>query len=64
MQITTTVTLGDGDSFAYTAEQAAQQVIAALGGNPTKDVAYVSIVQQSHGSAGAPPPDPDPPPTT
>lgn len=61
MQITTTVALGDGDSFLYTADAAAAQVLAALGGNPTKDSATVSVVQQSHGEAGTPPPPESPP---
>lgn len=55
MQITTTVQLGDGDSFAYTADAAAAQVLAALGGNPTKDSASVSIQQHALGQAGTPP---------
>jgi hypothetical protein len=56
MLITTTVNLEDGDSFAYTAEAAAQQVLAALGGNPTEDYATVFIQQSTHGDAGVPPP--------
>jgi hypothetical protein len=52
VNIQVTVTLGDGDSFAYTAEQAAAQVIAALGGNPTKDHAIVTIRQDSQGESG------------
>lgn len=56
MQITTTVILADDDSFAYTADAAATQVLAALGGNPTKDWSVVSIQQHSGGSAGTPPP--------
>jgi hypothetical protein len=53
MVINTTVELGDGDSFAYTAEAAAAQVLAALGGNPTKDTAHVTVKQLSAGSSGA-----------
>jgi hypothetical protein len=56
MQITTTVKLEDGDSFAYTADAAAAQVLAALGGNPTKDHAVVVVQQNSEGQAGTPPP--------
>jgi len=59
MHIETVVRLGDGDSFAYTADAAAAQVLAALGANPTKDYATVSIVQSSGGSHGTPPPPPD-----
>jgi hypothetical protein len=58
MHLETVVRLGDGDSFAYTADAAASQVLAALGGNPTKDYATVSIVQSAGGSAGTPPPPP------
>lgn len=54
MQFTTSVVLGDGDSFLYTADAAAAQVLAALGGNPTKDSAVVIISQSSSGSAGVP----------
>jgi hypothetical protein len=57
MLIQTTVTLADGDSFLYTADAAAGQVLAALGGNPTKDSATVWITQQSTGLAGTPPPE-------
>jgi len=52
----TTVTLADGDAFLYTADAAAAQVLAALGGNPTKDTATVWVTQQSTGQAGLPPP--------
>jgi hypothetical protein len=62
MQINTTVILGDGDSFAYTADAAAAQVLAALGGNPTKDFATVSINQQAMGQAGTVPTSTQPPP--
>lgn len=54
MDIQVTVVLDDGDSFAYTADQAAAQVIAALGGNPTNDHAIVTIRQDSQGEAGVP----------
>jgi hypothetical protein len=55
------VTLGDGDSFAYTADAAAAQVIAALGGNPTTDYCMVVVNQASQGSAGTAPTPPVPP---
>jgi hypothetical protein len=58
VQINTTVILGDGDSFAYTADAAAAQVLAALGGNPTKDFATVYVQQQASGSSGTAPPPP------
>lgn len=52
MQFSVIVTVGDGDAFLYTAEQAAQQVIAALGGDPTQDTAIVNVQQHSFGQAG------------
>jgi len=55
VKFTTNVELGDGDSFAYTADAAAAQVLAALGGNPTKDYAVVTITQAAQGSHGTPP---------
>lgn len=61
MQFDVVVTLGDGDAFLYTADAAAAQVLAALGGNPTKDFATVRVNQQSFGEAGATPPLPGPP---
>jgi hypothetical protein len=52
-----TVQLGEDDSFAYTAEQAADQVLAALGGNPAKDYTQVTVAMPpSTGAAGVPPP--------
>jgi len=56
MQITTYVLLGEGDNFAYTADGAAAQVLAALGGNPTKDHCLVQVTMPAtDGSAGTPP---------
>jgi hypothetical protein len=55
MQIQTMVTLADGDRFLYTAEAAAAQVLAALGGNPTRDLATVTVRQDAFGSSGTPP---------
>jgi hypothetical protein len=55
VQILTTVTLGDGDALQFTAEHAATQVLAALGGNPTRDGSTVIVRQDSTGSAGARP---------
>jgi hypothetical protein len=52
VQINTNVILEDGDSFAYTADAAAAQVLAALGGNPTSDSSAVTIQQHSTGTAG------------
>jgi hypothetical protein len=51
-----------GDSFAYTADAAAAQVLAALGGNPTTDRCTVTVQMNETGEAGAPLP-PGPPPT-
>jgi hypothetical protein len=59
MQITCTVQLDNDDSFAYTPDQAATQVLAALGGNPTVDGCSVHVSQSASGSAGTPP-DPGP----
>jgi len=55
MQINTTVILESGDAFAYTADAAAAQVLAALGGNPTNDMSSVSIQTNQVGQAGTPP---------
>jgi hypothetical protein len=55
----TTVELVDPDeSLLYTPEAAAAQVLAALGGNPTNDTSYVTIMQNVAGMAGV---DPNPP---
>jgi hypothetical protein len=59
MQFQVTVTVYDGDAFLYTADAAADQVIAALGGNPTKDFATVQINQASYGTAGVAPATPE-----
>lgn len=59
MQFDVTVTVYDGDAFLYTADAAADQVIAALGGNPTKDFAIVRVNQASYGTAGVAPTTPD-----
>lgn len=68
MIISTTVQLGEGDSFLYTPEAAAAQVLAALGGDPTNDYATVTVsMVPTTGGAGTPPPDPmntPPPPET
>lgn len=56
MIIRTTVQLSDPDeSFAYTPDAAAAQVLAALGANPTKDTSFVTVTQSAVGSAGVPP---------
>jgi hypothetical protein len=63
MRITTVVELGDGDSFAYTPDAAATQVLAALGGNPTNDYAIVTVTMPpTHGEAGVQSPLPEEPP--
>jgi hypothetical protein len=56
MRIDTTVTLDDPDeSFAYTPDAGAAQVLAALGGNATKDTSHLTVIQRATGSAGTPP---------
>lgn len=62
MEITVSVQLDQDDVFAYTPAAAATQVIAALGGNPTKDFCTVAVQQSATGQAGTPPP-PQLPPT-
>jgi hypothetical protein len=52
--VNATVVLEEGDSFAFTAQQAAEQVLAALGGNPANDFAYVSLQTNQQGIAGTP----------
>jgi hypothetical protein len=60
VQINVNVALGEDDQFAYSADQAATEVLAALGGNPTKDHCVVAVNQASVGNAGVlrPPPYP------
>jgi hypothetical protein len=54
VKITTVVELGDGDSFAYSPDAAATQVLAALGGNPANDYSVVTVTMPpTHGEAGA-----------
>jgi hypothetical protein len=55
MIFSTTVTLQEGDSFLYSADAAAAQVLAALGGDPTNDSSTVYVMSQLSGSAGVPP---------
>ena len=56
MQISVYVTLDSPDeSFAYTPDAGAAQVLAALGGNPTKDHCWLTVQQSAAGSAGLPP---------
>jgi hypothetical protein len=70
MHINVVVTIGQDDSFAYTPDAAATQVLAALGGNPTKDYCACTVqMPASTGNAGtpdlsnvSPPPTPGPPP--
>ena len=60
MQINVRVELGAEDSFAYTPDQAAAQVLAALGGDSTKDycntIVQMAPTSGSHGTL--PPPGP------
>ena len=58
MIIRTTIELSGDDSFAYTADQAAAEIIAALDGDPGKDSCYVTIQQAAIGQAGYSDPDP------
>jgi hypothetical protein len=61
MIIDTTVRLsGPDENFPWTADQAAAQVLAALGGNPTVDTATCSISMASVGIAGVDPNNPPP----
>lgn len=55
MQITVNVALDADDSFAYTPDAGAAQVLAALGGNPTTDHCVLAVTQGAAGSAGTPP---------
>jgi hypothetical protein len=56
VQITTTVELTGQDNFAYTSAAAAQQVLAALGGDPTKDFSVCTVhMPADAGNAGTPP---------
>ena len=56
MQISVTVQLEGNETLLYTPDAAAAQVIAALGGNPTKDYCTVYVVSPTEpGSAGKPP---------
>jgi hypothetical protein len=56
MFIVVRVEIGEGQSFAYTPDAAAQQVLAALGGNPTVDYCSCTVLMEpSEGGAGANP---------
>jgi hypothetical protein len=56
MLITTTVDLNEDETLLYTPSQAAAQIIAALGGNPSNDYCTVQVVTSGGpGSAGTPP---------
>jgi hypothetical protein len=62
MEISVTVQLGEGDSLAYTPDAAAQQVLAALGGNPTNDYcSCIVTMPATQGTAGTPPTPPSMP---
>lgn len=61
-QASTTITTDSG--FGMTSDEAAAAILAALGGDPSKDHALVTVqVPTVSGSAGTlpPPPEPDPP---
>lgn len=51
----TSVELGPDDAFLYTPDAAAGQVLAALGGNSTKDTSYVTVTQNAQGHSGVDP---------
>jgi hypothetical protein len=55
VDIHTSVVLEEGDSFAYTADAAAMQVLTALGGNATNDRSTVTVQQMQTGTAGVEP---------
>jgi len=56
MEITVNVLLGPDDTLLYAPDAAAQQVLAALGANPTKDYCTVYVATSSlPGTAGTPP---------
>jgi len=62
MIVSVLVTLGEGETFAGTPEWAAQNVLAALGGNPAKDFCTTTIAEPPPppGEAGTPPEPPPP----
>jgi len=56
--ISVTIQLQTDDALAYTADAAAAQVIAALGGNPQNDYCTVYVTStMDPGTAGTPPPE-------
>jgi len=56
MRISVNVALEDGDSFLYTADAGAMQVLTALGGNATEDYCSLVITAPAEpGEAGVPP---------
>lgn len=59
MQINVNITLEKGDSFSFTPEQAAENIITALDGDPTNDYCQVTVSMPPEvGDAGT---NPDPP---
>jgi hypothetical protein len=55
MEITCNITLSGADTFGYTPDDAATQVLAALGGDPASDHCLVNVAMPSEsGSAGTP----------
>jgi hypothetical protein len=61
MQITVSVTLDEGQTLAYTPDEAAAQVLAALDGDAEVDhcVCYIAAPTVP-GEAGTPPESPEP----
>lgn len=60
MRITTTVELEAGDSFLYTPDAGAMQVLVALGGNASNDYSVLNVRQDQSGEAGTNPTPPGP----
>jgi len=62
MIVTVLVTLAAGEAFPGDAEQAAHDVLAALGGDPSRDFCTTTIAEPPPppGEAGTPPEPPEP----
>lgn len=56
MQIMVNVTITDDDNYSLTLDEAASAVLAALGGDPAKDVCRISVM----GNAAVGPPQANP----
>jgi hypothetical protein len=62
MHINVIVSLDSTESFAYTPDAAAMQVLVALGGDPANDYSQCSIQSNQVGTAGTVPTPAEPPP--